>query len=664
MTQKIHLIFKTHLDIGFTDYAKNVLQKYFKEYIPASIRVAKEISARNLQERFIWTTGSYLIYEYLEQATTDERKLIEDAILAGDITWHGLPFTTHSELMDADLFRFGLSLSEELDNRFGKQTIAAKLTDVPGHTRGIIPLLAEAGIQFLHIGVNPGSTVPGVPPLFRWQDPSGSEIVVMYESGYGNAFSIPGIEDSIAFGHTSDNLGPQSISQVLAVYAELRGKFPDANVFASTLDAFAVNLTPIRTSLPLVTQEIGDTWIHGIGSDPIKVSQFKELSRLRQQWLRELPGLSTDARFKKFSRRLLMVPEHTWGMDEKTYLNDHENYDTADFCKVRGEANFQKFQSSWAEKRAYAQEAINGLEDLTLAADARKFLEVIRAKEPDLNHWTKYRNISEAQFVAGCSFRFNPRTGSLISLKMGNQTKDWANRNHPMAWLRYQTFSVGDYERYFHQYIIPSERNNGWASEDFTKPGLELAKPLSRYWQPKVVESFTQKTDVASNYLFHLLSDLKSTSEYGCPRDFWVKYSFNMKELKIEIELQWFHKLACRMPEAIWFSFIPQTNSDENWRIEKMGEEVNPQDVVPFGNRQLHAMGKHIIWKNQTNSLRIISLDAPLVSPGMPSLLDFNNNQPQISDGMHINLLNNLWGTNFPMWFEDDCRFRFDLRFE
>ena len=47
MTQKIHLIFKTHLDIGFTDYAKNVLQKYFKEYIPASISVAKEISARN-----------------------------------------------------------------------------------------------------------------------------------------------------------------------------------------------------------------------------------------------------------------------------------------------------------------------------------------------------------------------------------------------------------------------------------------------------------------------------------------------------------------------------------------------------------------------------------------------------------------------------------------
>ncbi len=46
MTQKIHLVFKTHLDIGFTDYAKIVLQNYFKGYIPAAIRVAKEMTAR------------------------------------------------------------------------------------------------------------------------------------------------------------------------------------------------------------------------------------------------------------------------------------------------------------------------------------------------------------------------------------------------------------------------------------------------------------------------------------------------------------------------------------------------------------------------------------------------------------------------------------------
>ena len=28
---------------------------------------------------------------------------------------------------------------------------------------------------------------------------------------------------------------------------------------------------------------------------------------------------------------------------------------------------------------------------------------------------------------------------------------------------------------------------------------------------------------------------------------------------------------------------------------------------------------------------------------------------------MHFNLVNNLWGTNFVMWYEDDARFRFSL---
>ena len=42
------------------------------------------------------------------------------------MVWHGLPFTTHTEIMDASLFEFGLSISGDLDRKYGKTTIAAK----------------------------------------------------------------------------------------------------------------------------------------------------------------------------------------------------------------------------------------------------------------------------------------------------------------------------------------------------------------------------------------------------------------------------------------------------------------------------------------------------------------------------------------------------------
>jgi hypothetical protein len=90
--KKLHLVFKTHLDVGFTDYARNVVTQYFQRDIPQAIALADQLRKSGNSERFVWTTGSWLIYEYLEQASEEERKRMETAIMAGDIVWHGLPF--------------------------------------------------------------------------------------------------------------------------------------------------------------------------------------------------------------------------------------------------------------------------------------------------------------------------------------------------------------------------------------------------------------------------------------------------------------------------------------------------------------------------------------------------------------------------------------------
>jgi len=42
---KILVLFKTHLDIGFTDFSANVVRMYNEQYIPQAIGVAEEIAA-------------------------------------------------------------------------------------------------------------------------------------------------------------------------------------------------------------------------------------------------------------------------------------------------------------------------------------------------------------------------------------------------------------------------------------------------------------------------------------------------------------------------------------------------------------------------------------------------------------------------------------------
>ena len=253
------------------------------------------------------------------------------------------------------LFRFGLSLSQQLDRRFGRKTIAAKMTDVPGHTRAIVPLLADAGVQFLHIGVNPASTPPYVPPLFVWREPGGAQVTVMYHREYGATARVNGLNDALAICFTGDNKGPQAPRQVRDIFAELRPQFPGAHVQASTLDEFARKLQGVAARLPVVTQEIGDTWIHGVGTDPAKVRQFRELLRLRNAWLTQPVPPRRQQAMANFSRTLLLIPEHTWGMDEKSHLPDHRHFSPADLAACRKHPAFRRFERSWAEQRLPAR---------------------------------------------------------------------------------------------------------------------------------------------------------------------------------------------------------------------------------------------------------------------------------------------------------------------
>ena len=38
--KKLFVLYKTHLDIGFTDFAKNIVSLYLKDYIPSAINTA------------------------------------------------------------------------------------------------------------------------------------------------------------------------------------------------------------------------------------------------------------------------------------------------------------------------------------------------------------------------------------------------------------------------------------------------------------------------------------------------------------------------------------------------------------------------------------------------------------------------------------------------
>jgi hypothetical protein len=112
---------------------------------------------------------------------------------------------------------------------------------------------------------------------------------------------------------------------VVTPCAWMQALFPNADVIPSTFDAFAaeyVKLTP--SVLPVITSEIGDTWIHGVASDPRKAGRTHILQDARADCIAsgQCDPIG-DNRVWDFSRLALKNGEHTWGLDCKTNLNNY-----------------------------------------------------------------------------------------------------------------------------------------------------------------------------------------------------------------------------------------------------------------------------------------------------------------------------------------------------
>lgn len=667
--ERVHLVFKTHLDLGFTDLAANVLRRYIDDFIPGALKLARTMREAGGEERFIWTTGSWLIHTYLEKASPSARREMEEAILAGDILWHALPFTLHSEVMDADLFRFGLSIAQKLDDRFGHKTIAAKMTDVPGHTRGIVPLLAEAGVTFLHIGVNEASTVPDVPPLFVWRDEATrSEIIVNYHGSYGEITTAPGLSHGLALTLTGDNLGPPTVESVGAKFAELRAHFPGAVVSASSLDAFARELEAIKATLPIVTDEIGDTWIHGVGSDPLKVMMYREFCRQRRDYLKQNLLNPNDRRYFDFSEALLCVAEHTWGMDVKVYLKDDLRYTGSEFEDARNEAGFQLMEQSWNEQRAYLDRAVAAIEGRRQPASGKalSWFEMMPQPAPSLVGFTPIPLDQSLQFsLPSVEIGFDPATGAINHLQA--KGRDWADADHPLALLQYDAYAAEDYQRLWEQYIRNKDRKDvvEWATWDYTKPGLDVVGAKRHHLTPKLIALHHHKDSYTDS--FRLTLEFADTDDEKInavlPEVLYLTVTISRDAPTLDMMVLLLSKGANRLPEAYWLSFVPLQEQGGNWRFQKLGGWVKPDQVVKGGGRTLHAVEEQIVYTERKARFTLRTLDAPLVAPGRAELFDIPADPPDMRGGAHINLYNNKWNTNFPLWWEGDASFRFRMEF-
>ena len=238
----------------------------------------------------------------------------------------------------------------------------------------------------------------------------------------------------------------------------------------------------MKDSLPVVEKEIGDTWIHGAGTDPMKVSRYRKL-------LRYISENKTDC---DLGENLLLVPEHTWGMDLKTYFPNVTAYTHKEMEKIPEER--ARIEKSWREQREYvcsAEKALGVTPDYPVS-------------EPDLSEYY--------------------------------ETEVPEKIDYEISW---QLFDREDYERYKRDYIRISA---DWAIWDITKVGLPEYK--GGIFAPSVTHAYKRGGEIL--YVLEFAPDF--AEEYGLPK-FYLSIDGE------NVTLKWFGKKDSRLPQAIWFKF-------------------------------------------------------------------------------------------------------------
>lgn len=675
--KKVYIVSKTHLDLGFTDYAENIKSKYLNCYFKHSIKVAERLNSDE-KKRFIWTTGSWIIKEALHNSDTEN--LVRDALKKGYIAPHAMPFTTHSELLDKDTLDYGLSIVNEIDKITGVKTIAAKMTDVPGHTIGLVPIFAKHGIKLLHIGVNGASALAKVPPCFLWKYQD-SEVVVIYSGDYGGEFKSEFIEDILYFNHTLDNRGADSVKKEIKKFKSIEKKYLGYEVAAGRMDEIAEKLWSVKDKLPVVSCEIGDTWIHGATTDPYKAGAMRELIRLKKSWL-ECGSLNRESEeYKNLADNILCIAEHTWGMDNKIYFADYENYLRKDFEKAREKnkvrmrhifrgfpqnfivftsrltgsykkGSYRTIEESWTEQRNYLDKAICGLSD-EHKCEAQKALAKLLPRDLTGPYGEK-AEVGKEYILGNCKIKFNA-FGGLELLEIAGNPCIQAN-GKPV--IDYISYGVCDYDFWIKNYTRNYPSTASWALGDFSRPLLKYAD--KKYKQGKFAYKFSYGTVFRNEKELRLNLFLEAEdychTELGAPKKVGIEYI--IKEDKIKIKTVWIDKPANRLTESLNMHFYPIGKALE---YIKLDVKINPYEVVENGGRNLSCVEKINIVKEK-NIFTIKNIHCPLVGLGQGKILRFDNKFEDFEkEGIAFILHNNVWGTNFPLWYENNAYFEFEM---
>ena len=205
----VYLLPHSHVDIGYTQLQADVLKKQWH-----NLEIAEELADKSAGNpagaRFKWNAEVlWPIDNYLRLAPPEKQQSLVDAIKAGHIELDALYGNELTALCRPEELMRLAEAAGRIGKRCGVKVESAMISDVPGYTWGVVPVLASAGVKYFSAGPNAGERIGRLAAEladkpFYWISPSGTEKVLCWIAGtsYGTLY-----QDTLAHGGEEPLLG-------------------------------------------------------------------------------------------------------------------------------------------------------------------------------------------------------------------------------------------------------------------------------------------------------------------------------------------------------------------------------------------------------------------------------------------------------------------------
>jgi hypothetical protein len=231
---------------------------------------------------------------------------------------------------------------------------------------------------------------------------------------------------------------------------------------------------------------------------------------------------------------------------------------------------------------------------------------------------------------------------SLVDLKTGREmvaTKD--ENSFGSYW--HERFASTNVDAFMKSY---ARGRGGWAEDDFGKPGMP-GPDKSPY------ATFTLTNWTVSVRVNPLAKTIILHSADAAPLAKAVTLKYMLYESQPYLDVEWTveDKTPNPIPEGGWLC-LPFAIDQPSFQLARLGSPMDPaKDIIDGGNRHLLCLNSGMtITGRDGYGVGLCPLDSPLVSLDEPGLWRFSLHYTPGRARVFVNLYNNQWDTNFPLW--------------